>query len=45
VDAARQAALTDKRGLVEKNLQLTPDEAKKVLADLRRVPERPRPAS
>ena len=29
VDAARQAALTDKRGLVEKNLQLTPEEAKK----------------
>ena len=29
VDAARQAALADKRGLVEKNLQLTPEEAKK----------------
>jgi len=29
VDAARQAALTDKRGLVERNMQLTPDEAKK----------------
>ena len=29
VDAARQAALTDKRGLVEKNMQLTPEEAKK----------------
>jgi Spy/CpxP family protein refolding chaperone len=29
VDAARQAALTDKRGLVERNMQLTPEEAKK----------------
>ena len=28
-DAVRQAATTDKRGLVEKNMQLTPEEAKK----------------
>lgn len=28
-DAARQAALSDKRGAIEKNLQLTPEEAKK----------------
>ena len=29
VDAVRKAAATDKRGLVEKNMQLTPEEAKK----------------
>ena len=29
VDAARQASVTDKRGAIEKNLQLTPEEAKK----------------
>jgi Spy/CpxP family protein refolding chaperone len=29
VDAVRQAAATDKRGLVEKNMQLTADEAQK----------------
>jgi hypothetical protein len=29
VDAARQAIRTDKRGLVEKNMKLTPEEAKR----------------
>jgi Spy/CpxP family protein refolding chaperone len=29
IDAVRQAARGDKRGLVEKNMQLTPEEAKK----------------
>jgi len=29
VDSVRQAARTDRRGLVERNMQLTPDEAKK----------------
>jgi len=29
MDAVRQAAATDKRGLVEKNMQLTPEEAKR----------------
>ena len=29
VDSVRQAARTDRRGLVDRNMQLTPDEAKK----------------